>query len=103
MENVVSRMGTLDHVAFFVDGAEANQIRQLYRRIGIGLNLRRRACGYEQHVASNSGIKLINCCGFGIASVSEPEPAYLEIGDGCTIFTSSLNQLDKMPCGSSAI
>jgi hypothetical protein len=79
----------LDHRTFFVDYAEAAAIRSMYRQIGIGLNLRRRGEDYERHIAINSGIKLINCLGFGIASVSEPEPAYLELGDGCTLFTTA--------------
>lgn len=78
----------VDHEVHYVDGADAAHVRRIYRTIGIGLNLRRRGKNYEQHVASNSGIKLINCFGFGIASVSEPEPAYVEIGDGCTLFTT---------------
>jgi hypothetical protein len=78
----------LDHRTFFIDWADAAAVRAMYRQIGIGLNLRRRLERYEQHVAINSGIKLINCMGFGIPSVSEPEPAYVELGDGCTIFTT---------------
>jgi hypothetical protein len=75
-----------------------------HRKMGIGLNFRsrlpqvfeatQRKIAHEFHVAVNSGIKLINCIGFGIPSVSADEPAYEEIGPRCTI-TSSLRNCAK--------
>jgi len=69
-----------------------------HRHIGIGLNLRGpgrpRASKHEQknfatfHIGVNSGIKLINCLGFGIPSVSGHEPAYEEFGKNCTLYTT---------------
>jgi len=43
---------------------------------------------FDIHLALNSGIKLINCIGFGIPSISSDEPAYHEFGEDCTIFSS---------------
>jgi hypothetical protein len=86
----------LEHLTFFVDHEEAAAVRDVYRQIGIGLNLRRRREEYEQCIAINSGIKLINCMAFGIASVSEPEPAYVELGDGCTLFTTAATWQDDV-------
>jgi hypothetical protein len=70
----------------------------VHRQIGIGLNFRTtqpaifaeqyRKLAYNFHVAINSGIKLINCLGFGTPSVSADEPAYEEIGGHCTIFST---------------
>jgi glycosyltransferase involved in cell wall biosynthesis len=67
------------------------------RKIGIGLNFRGGGSWanpqhpaklqYDFHVALNSGIKLINCLGFGTPSVSADESAYREIGEDCTIFS----------------
>jgi hypothetical protein len=86
----------LEHRTFFVDDADSPALRDVYRQIGIGLNLRRRSEEYEQHVAINSGIKLINCMAFGIASVSEREPAYVELGEGCTLFTTAETWTDDV-------
>jgi hypothetical protein len=44
----------------------------------------------------NSGIKLINCIGFGIPSISNDEPAYHEIGEDCTLFTDLEHCADKV-------
>ncbi len=63
-------------------------VASAYRSVGIGLNLRWPAPGAELHVSINSGIKLINCLGFGIPSVSADEPAYREIGGDCTLFAT---------------
>jgi hypothetical protein len=81
------QMPRIDHDMFNVLGRTQAEIASAYRGAGIGLNLRARAEGYERHALLNSGIKLINCIGFGIPSVSEPEPSYLELGQGCTLFT----------------
>jgi hypothetical protein len=83
---------------FYVEGMTQNQVVRTLRKIGIGLNFRNEGLWrdqrhpgklyYDFHVALNSGIKLINCLGFGIPSISGDEPAYQEIGAGCTIFSS---------------
>jgi hypothetical protein len=62
------------------------QVFRAYRQVGIGLNLRVGVPGSELHVSINSGIKLINCLGFGLPSVSADEPAYREIAEDCTLF-----------------
>ena len=66
------------------------KVEKIYQDIGISLNLRADKAGAVWHGIMNSGIKLINAIGFGIPSVSINEPAYLEIGDECTIFTDTL-------------
>jgi hypothetical protein len=43
---------------------------------------------FDDHIAVNPGIKLINSIGFGIPSICNPEPSYFEIGPECTIFSS---------------
>lgn len=43
----------------------------------------------SEHIKINPGIKLINSIGFGVPSISNQEPAYLEIGPECTIFVKS--------------
>lgn len=89
------------HQAYFVDNKTKAQVASIYRKIGLSLNLRRMSDDFDRfirnkddirpvvdrHILINSGIKLINCLGFGIPSVSSQEPAYLEIAPECTIFT----------------
>jgi len=85
------------------DYYETNQMSQklvvhALRKIGIALNFRNnRPCIFHPkqqknmhrlHASINSGIKLINCLGFGTPSISADEPAYHEIGENCTIFTN---------------
>jgi hypothetical protein len=95
---------------YFVEGMARAEVARSFRKTGIGLNFRGEAAIrdrvaltrhaatpeenqeyaktlYNFHVVINSGIKLINCLGFGLPSVSSGEPAYLEIGEGCTIFS----------------
>ncbi len=80
-------LADVNHDTYFTDGMTLKEIVQAHRNIGIGLNVRKPRRWRDFHVAINSGIKLINCLGFGIPSVSAQEPAYLEFGKGCTIFT----------------
>jgi hypothetical protein len=80
---------------FSTAGMTSDQVAEKYRRIGIGLNLRaKNRPEYESHIRMNTGIKLINCIGFGIPSISGEEPAYHEIGEQCTIF-SNLSETGK--------
>lgn len=79
--------GELDHDAYDVRGMNREEVAQCYRRIGIGLNIRSQTDRVYLHGLFNSGIKLINCIGFAIPSVSGFEPAYQEFGDGCTVFS----------------
>lgn len=62
------------------------QVVLAYRRIGISLNLRAEKEEAPFHICINPGLKLINCFGFGIPSISSDEPAYHEYGPDCTIF-----------------
>lgn len=81
-----------------VKGMSREDVIRAHRKIGIGLNFRAKQAqhfppgfkkiGYQFHLAVNSGIKLINCIGFGTPSISADEPAYEEIGPECTIFSS---------------
>lgn len=87
-----------DYDFYDVKGMVQDDVIRVHRLMGIGLNFRtkrptvfRKGCqqlGYKFHVAVNSGIKLINCLGFGIPSISDDEPAYEEIGPDCTIFSN---------------
>ena|SRR6185369_11010348 len=65
-----------------------------HRKFGIGLNLRRTGPEAQAHSRYSSGIKLINCLGFGIPSISNEEAGYTEIGDGCTLYCD-----DNRDCG----
>jgi hypothetical protein len=78
----------LPHGKYDVKGLSRYEIAELYRKIGLGLNIRTVCLDTDWHIKINSGIKLINCIGFGIPSISAIEPPYLEIGEGCTLFTS---------------
>jgi hypothetical protein len=103
-----------DYETHFVEGMSREDVVRAFRRTGIGLNLRGRESLpgivlrrvgamkarevkratvnlFNLHLAINSGIKLINCMGFGIPSVSDDEPAYHEIGEKCTIFCNRKN------------
>lgn len=89
------------HRPVFVDRMSRAEVEQAYRETDLCLNLRRidpvpsptgRPTGatppaFIEHVRLNSGMKLINCLGFGLPSLSSPEPAYREIGEGCTVFS----------------
>jgi hypothetical protein len=76
------------HDQYFVEHLTSQAVWQAYRKTGVGLNLRIPGRKHEFHVAINSGIKLINCMGYGIPSISSDEPAYREFGDDCTIFST---------------
>jgi hypothetical protein len=76
-----------DHDFYNVRKMSGNDVADAYRRIGIGLNLRSKRPDSDFHAEINSGIKLINCIGFGIPSVSSDEPGYHEVGEDCTIFS----------------
>ena len=76
------------HEAIFIDGVSREGNVRAYLSGDIGLNFRRERPELDFHLKVNPGIKLINCIGFGMPSVSANEPAYMEIGDECTIFCS---------------
>jgi len=78
----------VSHDVYDVRKLSAPEVTEVYRNIGIGLNLRAYGSMRALHVNMNSGIKLINCIGFGIPSVSGDEPAYRELGNDCTLFTT---------------
>jgi len=105
------RIRGFDFEAHFVERMTQEDVIGVFRQTGIGLNLRARRkiiptkefSGkalseqrlrrweddlFDFHLALNSGIKLINCLGFGIPSISTDEPAYREIGEECTLFSS---------------
>jgi len=68
-------------------------VQAIYSRSGIALNIRNKtAPDYHMHVQLNGGCKLVNCLGFGVPSISDPEPSYKEIAPNCTLFTG-----DKTP------
>jgi len=96
------------HETIFVENLRREDIVQVFRQTGIGLNLRglrnllrfanhtadrRKQLNFtrkmfDKHIALNTGIKLINCLGFGIPSISSDEPAYHEFGENCTLFSN---------------
>jgi len=63
-----------------------------HEKMGIGLNVRRATFQAHIHARLSSGIKLINCIGCGIPSISSEEPGYKEIGNGCTLFIKDLSE-----------
>jgi predicted O-methyltransferase YrrM len=65
------------------------EITDAYRNTDILLNFRNLNMNPEKikrHLILNSGMKMINAIGFGIPSISPDEPAFKDIGGGCTIF-----------------
>jgi hypothetical protein len=68
-------------------GMKHGDVVTAHRRIGIGLNIRSHNVGHDFHSFINSGIKLINCIGFGLPSVSAREAPYLEINGRFTLFS----------------
>jgi hypothetical protein len=103
-----------DFDAHAVEGLTRAQVVRIFRQTGIGLNLRIGRAQYNPprrfakladphqraqalrdffdfHLAVNSGIKLINCLGFGVPSISSDEPAYREFAPECTIFSGLKN------------
>jgi hypothetical protein len=109
-------MSGFDFDYYDVEGMTRENVAQVCQKTGIGLNLRiprkeyrplglqyrelarlyskpkklAEAAGrmFDLHLVVNSGIKLINCIGYGIPSISTDEPAYHEIGASCTIFST---------------
>jgi hypothetical protein len=99
-----------EHDIYLVDGKPRAYVTRAFRQTGIGLNYRGKE-GVQKmvqsrikpvyrkhskrvandmsafHITINSGIKLINCIGYGIPSISDHEPAYGEFGEGCTIYS----------------
>lgn len=77
----------------------------VYRNSTILLNIRSSISStsesVSEHIRINPGIKLINSIGFGVPSISNPEPAYFEIGSECTILAKDeeteewVNRLQK--------
>jgi hypothetical protein len=106
-EHWYPRIDGVPHDRYFVCRSSREDLVPIYLGIGIAINLRRlslQGTVWEKlppdatpapvrHIVLNSGMKLINCMGFGIPSVSGIEPAYLEIAPDCTIFT------DQLTCG----
>jgi hypothetical protein len=93
-------LSDVQHTPYIVDGWTREQVACAYRNTGISINLRNTSGALDQfltsakdikpdtqlHVKINSGMKLINCIGFGLPSVSADEPAYHEIAPSCTLF-----------------
>lgn len=71
-------------------------ITNLFRDAGTILNFRRRRPGARFHAAINSVVKLLNCVGFGIPSVSNDKPAYRELAPTCTLFSSDAESFDMI-------
>ena len=75
-------------VAYTYHNKRGNEIATIYRKTSIMVNMRCNPRENQFYIRVNPGIKLINCIGFGIPSISEPEPAYLEHAPECTIFST---------------
>jgi hypothetical protein len=89
----------IDHKTIFIDGLDRSANVDAYLQGDICLNIRRSRPELDFHLKVNPGIKLINCIGFGIPSLSSEEPAYKEVGADCTIFCSPsecANWLDRL-------
>lgn len=82
------------YIVFSTTRTNRMELVDCYRRIGLGLNIRAEKPESAFHVLINPGIKLINCIGFGIPSISSDEPAYREYGHGCTII-SALSDVEE--------
>ncbi|MFC1680611.1 glycosyltransferase [Pseudomonadota bacterium] len=79
---------------YLTDHMDFQEVVNAYRSIDIALNFRCETPVSKFHSQINPGIKIINCIGFGIPSVSANEPAYEEHGDGCTLF-STLDECEE--------
>jgi hypothetical protein len=91
------KLEDIEHDFYDVRRMTVNDVISAHRRIGVGLNIRAKGLRkYAHHMEINSGIKLINCIGFGIPSISNDEPAYHEIGEDCTLFTDLEHCADKV-------
>jgi hypothetical protein len=98
-EHWYPKLADIPHATYFADRWTREEVAAAYRQIGLAINYRHMGeiearflkdprdarPDAQVHVRLNSGVKLINCLGFGIPSVSPPEPAYLEFGAGCTV------------------
>jgi len=76
---------------YYIEGMTRSEVARAHLEFDIGLNLRAVRKKQESHINLNSGIKLINCIGFGLPSISSDEPAYHEFGSDCTLFTTLEN------------
>ena len=110
------RLRGFEFPTYFSNHMSREEVVSIYRQMGIGLNLRgtsnlllnpptayglsnasasklrgTRKKMHDAHLVLSSGIKLINCMGFGIPSISSDEPAYHDFGADCTIFTNIKN------------
>jgi hypothetical protein len=65
------------------------ELREVYARAHVLLNLRVDTPAAHAHGQLASGIKLINAIGFGVPSVSSREPAFDEIGAACTRYATA--------------
>ena len=72
------------------------EVVSAYRSMGLCINIRRECEDSAYHARINGGGKLINCIGFGIPSVSGDEPAYHEVGTGCTLFGDMSTLADQI-------
>jgi hypothetical protein len=78
----------IEYNRYYVEDMTQQDVVKAHQKFGVGLNLRGLDKKSDFHIWINSGIKLINCIGFGLPSVSGDEPAYREFGGGCTIISS---------------
>jgi hypothetical protein len=83
----------IDFQFFDASIATVEKLDAMYRKTDIALNFRSPNSAdssqrYKQHIAINGGIKLVNCIGYGVPSVSSPEPSYLELGEDFTVFAT---------------
>jgi hypothetical protein len=104
------KIDNIDHKTYFADRWSREAVVHAYKEIGIAVNYRnldvfdRRHLEFssdaipvvEKHIQINSGIKLINCLGFGIPSICSKEPAYLEISDQCALYGELFECVDMV-------
>lgn len=69
----------------FSKGLDADGLRAAYRATDIAYNGRAQGPETPLHVALNPGLKALNAMGYGIPSISPPEPAYRELAAAGTI------------------
>ena len=86
----------VDYDYYDVRKMSQTDVISAHRKIGIGLNLRSEHPDATAHAKLSSGIKLINCLGFGIPSISNTEAGYIEIGDGCTIYCDNNSECGRL-------
>jgi hypothetical protein len=78
--------GLLDYDFYNTNYMSHYEIIDAYKKTGIGLNFRAKRSESDFHIKINPGVKLLNSIGFGIPSISEKEPSYINFGEDCTIF-----------------